>query len=639
MTRPRTVSQRKKESARAASASTVSLMRLAPVLVSALFFVAIFLLPYQVPLHTPSNSQSWEFGFNNTVAQLLIALLLLFLFGWQLVFSHKPLEEDPVAQTLVPEERSPGSLRTLLLTLGILEMFACALLLAWYTILPMTHYGEFTYCLQRVEAMLLGRAPYVDFSFDYGPALLATPYAIYNFFHGALSVEAAYGAALIIHYVIGLGLATYIISQVRSRGRVFVLAMVGFQLVNLTMGIQYTPVRFTIALASIFAIRHLHRATRDFPMRQAVLLAIAAFLLPLANFSISPELGIALTLALGVYFFWFVFGPQRRLALLVLPVLAGVAVAGFLFPRPYFNAMLSFGKGGGSFPIFPSIHILTFLAAAMLVIPRLGIIAVRDKSPAGPFCAGLAILCGLFILPSTGRCDPGHVWSNSVGLFIIAVSAVSWMRQKWWYSLWAIYFLVFPFFNEVSFWDHYRDPIQSFLNIRSQLSSYHYDPDNYANLAPGSPRPPIHYSKLLPMGGELLELPKVNMGLPLGDNETLERYLILNHRYIPQYHIAPYDDIFDDADLEREYKDLRSMEYIFVPTYCLNFLRPVNPTLQLQAQGEADCKFLTGLLLFPVNLTAVHMLFQPDMEVMKHIASEYVLVKQYQNGVLLKRKE
>jgi hypothetical protein len=634
--------------ARAQRPQPVSLRRLAPVFITGIFLIGIFLLPYHVPLHDPSNSQSWEFGFNNTVAQGLIALLLLSLFAWQYFFGEANLEEDPVVRTLREQgEGEPLQVRPLLATMGILQLVTTAVLLAWYAALPMTHYGEFTYFIQRVEASILGRVPYVDFAFDYGPAMLAIPVAIYRLFHGSISVEAAYAATLILHFIVGFALVTYVISQINARGRVIILAMVGFEWINITMGLQYTPLRFTVALASLFAIRHIHRLTSDNPRRRMVLLALAGFLTPLISFSISPEMGLALTISLCVYFAWFLFGPERRLAVLAASVLAGVGLAVMLFPRAYFDSILSFGKGGANFPIFPTMHILTFLAAAIWVFPRLGLVAIRDRSAGGPFCAGLAILCGLLILPATGRCDPGHVWINSMGIMIIALGGVSWLAPRLRYSLWGIYFIIFPVTCQISFWDHYKQPVEGALSVRDQLAEARagglaYDADNYDNLAPGSPLPPIHYSKLLPMGGELKDLPEGKIGLPLGGDEAMERYLVLTGRAVPEYHIAPYSDIFGAADLERKYQDLRAMDYIFVPAYYLNYLRPVNPVLQARAQGEADCKFMTSLLLFPVDLPVVHPLFQPEAEIVRHIysdyqAGKYTLYKKMQQGILLKR--
>lgn len=610
---------------------------LLPVLAAGLCLLGIFLLPYHVPLHTPSSSQSWEFGFNNTVAQALIALLLLVLFAWQLAFGRIALADDLINRAVQPEGE-PVSIRALLYTMGLLQLVTCAVVIAWYNILPMSHYGEMTYFIQRIEANLLGGVPYVDFAFDYGPLMLAVPVGIYHLFNGALSVEAAYGATLIIHYLIGIALLTYVVSQINARGRTLILAMVAFQWINLDMGLNYTPFRFTIVLASLFAIRHLNRVTRDYPYRM-VLLALASFLLPLFNFAISPEMGLALTIGLLVYFLWFLLGSERRMALLAVPVIAGVLATALVFPRPYFDSMVSFGKGGANFPIFPTIHIVAFLAAAMWVFPRLGVIALRDKSDNGAFCAGFAFLSGLFIIPATGRCDPGHIWINSVGLFMIALAAISWMKPKWWYSLWAVYFIIFPATNQIANWmGGYGEQINNAINARSQLASVNYQSDNYAHPTPGSTPPPIHYSKLLPMSG-LDKLPNAKIGLPLGDNEIMERFFKLTGRYAPEYHIEPYGDVFGPDDLNRKYQDMHSMEYIFVPSMYLGYLQPMNQQAEAEEQAAADRKYLSGLLFFPVNLPLVHPFYIPDLDIMRHIKSEYYLVQQFQIGVLLRRKD
>jgi hypothetical protein len=628
---------RRKKAARAAAAKSPARI-LGPALIILFFLLCIFLVPYHIPISIPSNSQSWEFGYNNTAAQLLIALMLLALFAWQYFFGGDRLDDDPIARTLV-DESGLGWSRVLLMTMVILQVITCAIVLGWYSLLPTTRYGEFTYFIQRISVALLGRAPYVDFAFDYGPALIALPVGIYRLFHGAMSIEAAYITAVVVNYVIGFALAAYILSQLNARGRVVIFVMLGIEFANLSMGLQYTPLRFTIALASLFAIRHIHRATADNPRQRAILLGAAALLLPLVTLSISPEMGIALCIGLCAYFLWFLPGPERGMAVYVLPSLAGVAVSALVLPRPYFHSILSFGKGSGSFPIFPTVHIIAFLALAIWVFPRLGIIAVRERSAAGPFCAGLAFLCGLLILPATGRCDSGHIWNNSIGIIIIGLSAVTWLKQVWQYTAWAIYFVMFPLADKISFWDHYQAPMENALQIRQALQSVPYSPDNYAHVTPGSPLPPVHFSKLLPMGPWAQRFPgEVKIGLPLGGDETLEDYLLLTGRNIPEYFMPPYSDAADEADLQRKYKEMESMEYIYVPMYFLNYLRPANRTAQMEQQGEADSKFLTGLLLFPVNLPAIHPLFDPNREVMRHIAEHYGLVKQYPDGVLLRRR-
>jgi hypothetical protein len=617
-------------------APAFSLAGIVPVFIVGIFLPGIFLLPYHVALKIPSNSQSWEFGFNNTVAQGFIGLMLLALFAWQL-FTGKPVAEDDAVATVVLQDPEPFGVQPLLYTMGILQMLACIAVLVWFSILPMSHYGEITYFIQRLEALLLGQKPYVDFAFDYGPFMLALPAAIYHLSRGAISVEGAYAAALMIQYVLGMALLAYVVSQVNMRWRVALLAILGFLWINPTMGLNYTPFRFTIALASLFAVRHIHRATRETPGRGILLLGLAGFFLPLLNYSISPEMGLALTIALLVYFPWCAFTAERRLALLSLAVLAGLAFTALVFPRPYFDSILGFGKGGQNFPLFPTMHIVAFLGAAIWIFPRLGIFAVRERSDAGPFCAALAFMCGLFILPATGRCDPGHICINSQALFIIALAAASWLRPVVRYGVWGMYIVIFAALMEVSNWNGYQGQIQSAIAIRGQLSGMHFDADNYAGLAPGAPRPPLHYSKLLPMAG-LEAMPQGKIGLPLGDNEQMERFFKLTGRYVPEYHIDPYSDMFGEADLTRKYADMRRMDYIFLPAMYYHYLRPVNEAAQARAQADADNQFLSGILLFPVNLPLVHPLPHLEADITRKIAHDYAdLVKEYNGGVLLKR--
>ncbi len=616
---------------------------LVPGLIILLFLPAIFILPYYVPMPGPSNSQSWEFGFNNTTAQEFIGLMLLALFGWRLFSSRADFRQTPVAKVLFAANRSYSN-RALWVTMVIFQVLTCAILIKWYNILPYTHYGEFTYFIQRIEVMVAtGRMPHRDFDFDYGSGMLLVPLAIYKIFGGRLAIENAYLASLLMHFLAGYALLAYMVSRVfPRRGRAVIYLLLAIPWISLCMGLQYTPLRFTIASASIFAVHHAYESTGAYPGRRWVILTLAALFLPLCNFFFSPEMGLALTVALFAYFGWFLRGPDRWPALMILPLIAGIALNLYIFPRAYFNSMFSFGKGGASFPLFPTVHIVPFLVASICVFPQLGVIAVRDKTAAAPFCAGLAILMGLFILPAMGRCDSGHIIFNAMALFILALSAATWLKPKWSYLLLGAYGLAFPFMDIFVFWDHYKEPVEDALDARRQLSTISYTSDNYPDWNSKEPVPLVHYTKLLPLPAWAADLPNIKIGIPLGTDEAVERYLLLTGRTIQEYHIAPYYDLFGESDLDRKYADLDKMDYILIPAWYLRYLQ-MNPVAQMLAQGRADSKWLSGLLLFPIDLQAVHPMFQPNAEIIRHIADEYGLVKAYpdmQNPtmLLLKRK-
>jgi len=334
---------------------SVSMRRLAPMLLTALFLLAIFVLPYRVPLLNPIASTSWEFGFSNFAARVLVALLLLSLLACQLFLDRRGSESSALDRALL-DPAQPGSRWALLIAMGVSQALVCALLIGWYRFLPFARTGEMAYFIQRLAVMVLGRLPYRDFGFAYGPSMLWVPIFIYRVTHARLSIDDAYLITLLFHYVLGFSLIAYAVShlnQESARARVVIYALMAIPFFNLTMGLNYAPLRFAIAPASILAIRHLYRVYRaqTSPALGGCALALAAFVLPVVNCAISPEMGLAVIASLCVYFLWFLLGPERRSALLVLPVAAGTWAVAAWFPSGYFDSILFFSKGGLDFPL------------------------------------------------------------------------------------------------------------------------------------------------------------------------------------------------------------------------------------------------------------------------------------------------
>jgi hypothetical protein len=398
--------------------------------------------------------------------------------------------------------------------------------------------------------------------------------------------------------------------------------------------------RFAIAPASILAIRHLYRALPRAPWRPLIL-ALAAFLLPIVNCAISPEMGLAVIASLSVYFLWFLFGPrphrhQRLAACNLLAVLAGALAVIAWFPAGYFDSIFSFSTGGLDFPLLPALHILTMLAAAIWILPRLGSSALRGpSSPSQPFHAAWAVLLGLLLVPATGRCDVSHVFFNSLPLFLLALSALTFLRRPWSHLLLAGYFFIFPLAGQIVFWENNLPTFRNILSYRRELSRSHYLSDNAP--VPGSPAPLIHSSKLLPADPWLRDLPHVPIGLPLGADEMTERYLLLASRSLPEHFIPPHT-IYSPAQLERKFADLQAMPYVYVPLPCLTYLKPLD-LAALAARARDDDAFLSRLLLFPANLPPVNPVFDPDAAVMRRIVRDYRVLRQFPSGYLLVRHE
>jgi hypothetical protein len=600
-------------------------------LIGGVLFAAIFVLPYCVPLSTPNLSLSWEFGFSNAAARGLIAFLLLFLFGWRMLFDRSFARTQPVALSVLGQP-APGRARAFLCTVAALQALACGLLIAWYRYLPYAHFGEMAYFMQRLESMLLGRLPYRDFGFDYGPAMLWGPVALYRASHGGLSIEEAYLIVLLLDYILGFALLAYAVSQVNSRARPILFALLAAPFFIATMGLNYAPLRFAIAPASVLAVRHLFRALDGSRWRLPAL-AFTAFLLPIANCAISPEMGIAVIAGLSVYFLWFLFGKDRLAALPALGVVAGAAVVAGFFPRGLFDSVFSFGQGGNDFPVLPNAHIVAMLAAATWVLPALGAMAVREGGREGPFCAGFAVAAGFLLVPATGRCDCGHVFFNSLGIFLLALSAATFLGKRWRNFLFVSYSVIFILGGQYLFWTYYTPAFERAFVSRQELARITYISDNGSSI----PAPAIHFSKLLPPDPWTDGLPHVPIGLPLGADERTERFLMLTGRALPEYYIAPHADLLEPSQMSRKFADLGNMTYIYVPRFYFKYLAPKDARADAAAHERDDNAYLSKLFCFPTRLTAINPVFEPEEEIMRRIALDFTIVQPGPLGVLLKR--
>jgi len=115
--------------------------------------------------------------------------------------------------------------------------------------------GEMTGLLSRTELLVLGRAPYRDFFYLYGPAMLYLPCYLYTFAHGLLSIEQAYFGAMIAQWIAGLYLLTVCIRLLFPPAqRVVIFWVVAFTFLNFTLGVNYTPLRFVLPLAAILIL-------------------------------------------------------------------------------------------------------------------------------------------------------------------------------------------------------------------------------------------------------------------------------------------------------------------------------------------------------------------------------------------------
>ena len=139
--------------------------------------LCILVVPWWIPVTTPTYSGSYTYGFNNAFAWISLAVIIALLVWWRLAGSsaaENAKTETTLANLLAPDPHSPVS-RDLASACAGFVAIVLVLIAWWFWFLPYAYFGETQYFLPRIDLMLLGQQPYRDFQFSYGPTLLLLP--------------------------------------------------------------------------------------------------------------------------------------------------------------------------------------------------------------------------------------------------------------------------------------------------------------------------------------------------------------------------------------------------------------------------------------------------------------------------------
>ena len=170
------------------------------------------------------------------------------------------------------------------------------------------------------------------------------------------------------------------------------------------------------------------------------------FLLSLIGLSFSPEIGIATTIAMTVYFVGLIRTPLRKFSYCAFASALAIPVARVAFGRDYLGAIQSYSNAVSNFPIFPTVVVLVVLAAICVILPNLAVLGLRERTPVGSLGLAFTIVLGLGIPPALGRCDLVHICFNGVGVLLFLLALLTTLRNKWlYYALLCAYLLLFPF--------------------------------------------------------------------------------------------------------------------------------------------------------------------------------------------------
>ncbi len=379
---------------------------------------AIFYIPYFFPVR-PSTSESYIFGYNNTVGVVLLLLLASIGAIWT-----KGLNFNFSATGMSP--KIPR--KYLWMSLAV-ESAACA---GMY--LSTGRYGAFSeaeYDLSRTWLLSQGKHPFIDFEWSYGSGLLYLPKWLSDVTH--LSIPQSYFLFWALASLAGIVLlyATINLIDFTSGHKTFIF--ICFSICALTgvvnMGVHYTWLRFlcpTYFILMIDKVGAVEGTTRAKVNAGVLALVFTAVLL-----LISPEVAIAHAFACLVVLYPRRQALRRREKLLVHLGMTVSLLVLFVCAMKLriLDSIVSKGQGTDSFPIIVAPATLFYFCAVFIcacyVVQRAFRADIRDNT--------IALIA--FSVPMTvaalGRCDPGHILLNGVGFFIAVFFYASTSGRMW----------------------------------------------------------------------------------------------------------------------------------------------------------------------------------------------------------------
>jgi hypothetical protein len=379
----------------------------------------LFYLPYFIP-QRPVASDSYLFGFNNRAA---IVLLLVFSAGAALWGRGYNLALRPAGQPTKIAGRTLG----ICLAIQLAACLAMVLLAGGFG-----GFCESTYEIDRVWLLAQGHLPYVGFEWPFGVLFLYGPLWLSHLFHG--DIAQGYNAFWTLSSVAGVALLFATINRLDTptprKTFIFLILFVAFLPSVLGMGAHYTLLRY---ISPFYCILIVSRASTGNTRRRAQRLAAAlAVCFTAMLLLISPEMAIAHAFACSILLF-----PRKSAispaGLRPSPYAAMLAGLAALFAAALklhlLDTLIASGGGADSFPIPFSVPVLFFYAVVFVcacsVVRRWAEPSLTDNSIA------LIVLSIPLLAAALGRCDPGHILSNGVGLMLAVFLYASGSPRMW----------------------------------------------------------------------------------------------------------------------------------------------------------------------------------------------------------------
>jgi hypothetical protein len=607
-------------------------MRYYYALILAAAFAGIFIVPWFLPVTEPSTAHSYTYGFNNSAAILSVGCTLAAIFIG-LAARRRTIERPSPMDAAISDAfalSSPptGDKRLLLSGMAVISM-ACVFVIACYWFTPFYRWAEMGYFLARLELLILGRPIYSGFPCSYGPEMMYTPLWLYKLAAGGLSIEQAYCGTLVAHWIAGMALLAYCVRKFfQPPDRVIAYWVFALIFLNASLGLQYTPLRFVLPVATLLSIFSMVANQPGNALAAHVRIAFAAFAGSFLNFESSPEMGIAVLCSLAVYFAFLIRGPSKVFSYAFILALLGAATATLPAGPHYWDILTMFG-GAGNLPILPGPAVSILLFSLFFFLPRFALFGFVSAAPAAAACISYSVLCAVLIMPALSRCDLGHIYCNGLGALLAAAGILSRLSQRrLYYCFLGALFLVFAVLGSWLFLFH----ITHFFDLARVARAELHAPAVGRQSGNG-----FVFSKYYPPAQDMSALLAYTpLAAPLGCEENVERYLLDHGEYTAIYNPSTYSDVYTLTQARREMKDIDALQNIIIPKSYL--LSPNQTQAEAADQLAADIRFLRNQSLLPIfKLTPRHPFFDPVRALAAHISRNFRVVSQYQDYFIMSR--
>jgi hypothetical protein len=619
-------------------------------LAAALAFAAIgvFWLPWQVGVGTPLPGESYALGFSNRVAIAALAVAIAMATVAKLLDGRVPgaIEWFSKEPRVFPRLREAGIEYAIL---GGATLVWGNVLWSWGRYLVDPAWAEARGFHNGMDLLALGKVPYRDFFYNYGPATLYLPYWLSSLTGGAVSFETAYLVWMVAFTALGFGslflLVRTLALPLRERAIALGLCLAAWAAIN--MGLQYTPLRFYVIPGCIVLLDALVWRQRriEAVMPEAGLAMAAAAGAALCCLAVSPEMGIAGAAGILAYAVPLWMAGRRATAAATCVGCLGINAAMLLVFPDYLLSVAAFASGGANFPIYPNLHNLVLVGISLYVFPS--VIAAAFMQPSdrrAPLAMGLAIGGGMMLPAALGRCDPGHVFINTT-VPAALMFAAAWARGGRAWNAWSVvYAMVFIVLLQYSYWSHYWGNYV----LASQMRGF-YDANPSVVAAWGEKwdrlrrdRPQggaLHWSSVLPYPEELDQLAEQGPIMLVAGNEGnyfLARYLHLQSDILPDYFLAYSQGAVTPAQMDRKVQECLAAKVLLIPG---GVLAPLQGEIDLAAYQRGIQEFLSSLLLYPVSSPVQRAPYFPDTVIAKRLLASFEPIGEYRGYVVLKKKE